>query len=597
MKLSDYLVQYLVDHKIDNVFLVMGGAASHLVDSLGKNKKIKYICMQHEQAAAMAADVQARLSGRPSAAVATSGPGATNFITGTCTSWFDSIPCIFLTGQVSLKETKGARKIRQLGFQETDIVEIIKSITKYAVIVKDPKEIKYHLDKAFYLASAGRPGPVWLDLPLNIQHAEINPAKLKGFVPKKKPSSKNSIQHLRQCLKLMSTAKRPVIIGGHGIRLSGAIPQFAEFIKKLGWPVVLTWNGIDILSHNHPLYVGQFGVYGSRAANFTVQNSDLIISIGSRLDTRQTGNNPQTFARDAQIISVDIDEAELTKDWVKIDLAINESAKNFLTQVTKQVKTTNYANITPWWQKIKNWQEQFPIILPEFKKQKKSVSPYIFMRSLSEKLDKDDIILVDSGATTVWAYQTFKVKNGQRLINPLGNFPMGYALPAGIGAWFATGKKRIICIIGDGAMQMNIQELQTVDYHKIPLKIFVINNHSYGIVKQFQDIYFDSRHEGTSYEKGYSCPDFLKIARGYNLSTSNIRVNSQIGQKITKCLNSPGPSLCDVLIDDDQKIIPKLGAVKTAKGYISKPIEDQLPLLARSVLRENMIIKSIDDLE
>ena len=594
MKLSDYLIQYLVDHKVKDVFIVMGGAASHIVDSLGKNTKIRYICMQHEQAAAMAADVQARLTGHPSAAVATSGPGATNLITGTCTSWFDSIPCIFLTGQVALSETKGERKIRQLGFQETDIIEIVKSVTKYAVMVKDPSSIKYHLDKAFYLAKNGRPGPVWLDLPLNVQHSEINPDSLRGFNPKlEKQGSQKLKQQVKKTLELIAKASRPIILAGHGIRIARAIPEFEKLINALGWPVVSTWNGIDILAHDDPLYVGQFGVYGARAANFAVQNSDLLISIGSRLDTRQTGNHPESFARAAKKIAVDIDQAELAKNWVKIDLAVNADAKDFLSQIAKHLKNPEKTRVDGWWQKIKDWQNKFPVILPEFYKQKDSVNPYIFIRALSKELNNDDIILVDSGATTVWTFQAFKVKKGQRLINPLGNFPMGWAIPAGIGAWFATGKKRVICIAGDGAMQMNIQELQTIAYHKIPLKIFVINNHSYGIVKQFQDLYFDSRYEGTSYEKGYSCPDFLKIARDYNLSTSHLASNSQIGQKITKCLSSPGPSLCEVLIDDNQKIIPKLAAIKTAKGYVSKPIEDQLPYLKRSVLYENMIIDTI----
>lgn len=594
MKLSDYLVQYLVDHKVKDVFIVMGGAASHIVDSLGKNTKIRYICMQHEQAAAMAADAQARLTGHPSAAVATSGPGATNLITGTCTSWFDSIPCIFLTGQVSLKETKGTSKIRQLGFQETDIVEIIKSVTKYAVMVKDPSLIKYHLDKAFYLAKNGRPGPAWLDLPLNVQHSEINPDSLRGFDPKlEKQGSQKLRQQVKKTLELIAKASRPIILAGHGIRIANAIPEFEKLINVLGWPVVSTWSGIDILPHNHPLYIGQTGVYGARSANFAIQNSDLLLSIGSRLDTRQTGNQPQTFARAATKIAIDIDKAELTKEWVKINLPIEADAKVFLAQIAKQLPSIQKPPISKWQQKIKDWQNKFPVILPEFYKQKDSTNPYIFIRALSKELNNDDIILVDSGATTVWTFQAFQVKKGQRLINPLGNFPMGYAIPAGIGAWFATGKKRVICIVGDGAMQMNIQELQTVSNHKIPLKIFVINNHSYGIVKQFQDLYFDSRYEGTSYKGGYSCPDFLKIAKAYGLTTYSIKSHSNISQKIASVLNSKRASLCEILIDENQKIIPKLAAVKTARGYVSKPIEDQWPHLDRTEFLRNMIIDTI----
>lgn len=594
MKLSDYLVKYLIEHDIKDVFIVMGGAASHIVDSLGKNKNINYIPMQHEQAAAMAADAQARITGKPSVAVATSGPGATNLITGTCTSWCDSIPCIFITGQVSLAETKGNKKIRQLGFQETDIIEIVKSITKYAVMVKDPKEIKFHLDKAFYLANEGRPGPVWLDLPLDIQHAQIDESKLKGFIaPKKNPDAKLD-QSIKKTLYLMAKTKRPIILAGHGIRIGGAIGEFENFIKKLGWPVVSTWNGIDILPHNHPQYVGQIGVYGARAANFAIQNSDLLLSIGSRLDTRQTGGNPKTFARAAKTIAVDIDKAELTKKWARIDLPIISDAKDFLLQINKQMQYFKQPNTTKWWLQIKNWQKDFPVILPEFYKQKKTTNPYVFIESLSKALNEKEIIFVDAGGTTVWSFQAFKVKKEQRLINPLGNFPMGYALPAAIGAWFKTHKNRIICIIGDGSLQMNIQELQTIIKHKIPIKIFVINNHSYGIVKQFQEIYFNSRYEGTSSKGGYSCPDFIKIAKAYGLSTSQIKSNSEITKKISQTLASKGPILCEVIIDENQKIIPKLSAIKTADGYISKPIEDQMPLLKKTQLQKIMTIDLVE---
>ncbi|OGN05659.1 MAG: hypothetical protein A2831_00555 [Candidatus Yanofskybacteria bacterium RIFCSPHIGHO2_01_FULL_44_17] len=598
MKLTDYLAQYLVDRGVKDVFLITGGACAHIVDSLGKNKKISYVCMQHEQAAAMAAEAYSRVTQNIGVAVATSGPGATNLITGVCCGYFDSIPMLLITGQVNLWETKGERKIRQLGFQETDIIEIVKPITKFAAIIKDPEQIKYYLDKAFYLAKSGRPGPVWLDIPMNVQHAEIDPKKLKGFQPSelKEPVKTISSATIKKVISAIGKATRPVIIAGAGIKLGKAKKEFATFIKKLGAPVVSTWSGIDILPHNHPLYIGQFGVYGNRAANFTVQNSDLLISLGSRLDTRQTGGQPKTFAREAFKITVDIDKAELDKQWVVADIPVHADVKDFLSEINSSLVSKKIQYNKDWLKRCHAWKQKYPTVLPEYHEQKGSVNSYVFVKALSEKLPSKAIVVADQGGNLTWTIQAFGIKRGQQLFSAFGNSPMGYSLPASIGAAFANRKCPIICLDGDGGFQLNIQELQTIKHNKLPIKIFIMNNRSYGIIKQFQEVYFGARYEATAKETGYSAPNFLKIAKAYGIKTETIRNHGELAAKIKKVLNATGPVVCDVILDESQKLIPKLVAVKTPDGrYISKPIEDMIPLLPREEFHANMVVAPLDD--
>lgn len=590
MKLSNYLVRYLHNQSITHVFVLIGGACAHIIDSIGASKNINYICFQHEQAAVIAADAYARLTNNFGVSVVTSGPGATNSITGVACSWFDSVPLMLVSGQVNLSQTKGKKKIRQLGFQETDIVKIVQPITKFAAMVKKPSQIKYFLDKGLYAAKSGRPGPVWLDIPLNIQHAKINPLKLKSYHPIEKRTNNDLVKvNIKECLKLINSAKKPLILAGFGIRIAKATDEFKQLVKTLNWPVVSTWSAKDILPYNHKQSIGTIGVYGVRAANFAVQNCDLLLSIGSRLDTRQTGSNPKTFARKAKKIIVDIDKAELTKSWIKADLAINSDAKDFLIEMNKQLPNFKMEKPVNWLAQCRDWQKNYPIVLPYYKKQKYFVNPYFFIEMLSEELAGNSIIVCDIGAITAWVMQALRIKEGQRLISALGCGPMGYALPASIGACFAQKDKQIICLTGDGGMQVNIQELQTVSHYRLPIKIFVFNNQSYGIIKQFQDTYFNSRYEAS--EKGYSTPDFIKVSKAYGLATALINNHYQLREKIRLVLRKKGSVLCDLEISPDQKILPKLESIKT-KGnrYISKPIDDQWPYLTRNKFQKNVII-------
>ena len=611
MKLTDYVVQYLVDQGVGKVFLLTGGACAHIVDSLGKNPNIEYICMQHEQAAAMAADAYARVTKNIGVAVATSGPGATNLITGVCCSYFDSIPTLIITGQVNLEETKGFRTgiiswfrkfIRQLGFQETDIVSIVKPITKYAVLIEKPENIRYCLEKAVYIAKSGRPGPVWLDIPMNIQHAEIDPSKLKKFNPAK--VYKSTAKKLLVSPPLLDTislkiqqSKRPVIIVGAGVKLGQAENELLQLLNILKVPTVSSWSGLDIVPYDHPQYIGQIGVYGNRAANFTVQNSDLLLSLGSRLDTRQTGGQPQTFAREATKIVVDISEAELNKNWVVADIPVHANVKDFLIKLNSVIGTgIAFPNFSDWHSTCLQWKNKYPAVLPEYNNQEGSVNPYIFIEALSKKLLKNSIVTIDNGGVSVWAIQGFKIKEGQRIISSFGHAPMGYALPASIGAAFADPKMNIVCIIGDGGLQLTIQEIQTIRHYNLPIKICILNNNSYGIIKQFQEVYFEGRYEATVKETGYSAPDFVKIAEAYGITAERIVSHAQIDKKLDKVLSTKGPVICDIKLDEAQKLIPKLIAIKTPDGkYISKPIEDMAPLLPRSEFNANMIIAPLSD--
>lgn len=599
MKLTDYLAQFLTAQKIKHVFLVTGGACAHIVDSLGKHPRIGYVCTQHEQAAAMAAEAYSRVTKNLGAAVATSGPGATNLITGICCAWFDSIPTLFITGQVNTHETKGKRKIRQLGFQETDIVDIVRPITKFAQLITDPSQIRYVLEKAVYLARSGRPGPVLIDIPLNVQHAEINPAKLKRFSPREIEQPRN-VRRLRvqaaKAIQLLGKASRPIILAGGGIKLGRAEGLFRNLIDKIKIPVVASWSGIDVLAHTHPAYVGQIGVYGGRAANFAIQNSDLLLAIGSRLDTRQTGGQPQTFAREATKVVVDIDRAELTKNWVKPDLAIEADANDFIAELLRELPRLKRPDITPWVKRCRTWKQRYPAVLPAWHQQQGSVNSYVFIKTLAEELKSSDVIITDIGGVSTWTLQAFTVKPKQMLFSAMGHGPMGYALPASIGAWFAAPRRRIVCIAGDGGFQLNLQELQTVAKYRVPVKIFILNNASYGIIKQFQETYFGGRYEATSKRYGYSCPDFVKVAKAYGLTSERIRNHDEMRTKISRVLHAKGPALCDVQIAQDQKLIPKLIAHRTKDGrYISKPIEDQTPFLPRKEFLANMIVKPVDE--
>ena len=593
MTVADYILKFLISKNVNNVFLMTGGAISFAIDAFSRNKKIKYTCVAHEQAAAMMADAYSRVGKGFGATMVTSGPGAQNLITGIACSWFDSVPVIHISGQVNKFElstaNKTTKKVRQIGFQETDIVSMVKPITKFAYQLKSANEIKYILEKAFYIATSGRPGPVLIDIPMNFQKEIINEKNIKIFNKPKKNTSinakiKSSIYKIKE---LLNKSKRPVLILGGGLRVAKAVNELDKFLKKTNIPIVTTWSGVDVLDFNHKNYIGCIGVYGSRAANFAVQNADLVLNFGSRLDTRVTGGKPETFSRAAKIISVDIDKYELNKKrGLNNYLKINQDLKDFLLILNS--KSINFKHsISHQWESICNeWKLTYPNVKPTYKKQAKYVNPYFFFDKLSEKLTNKDIIVSDSGGNLTWTVQAFKIKKGQRLFSAYGNSPMGYSLPAALGASLANNKHRVVCIEGDGGIQINIQELQTMVANNIPLKLFIINNNGYGIIKQFQELYLNARYEGTIPSKGVTNPDFKKISKAYGINYNEIKNNREIEAVLNKVLKTKKPEFINVLINPSQKIIPKL--------QFGKPIEDLSPLLTRSEFKKNMIIPVYD---
>jgi acetolactate synthase-1/2/3 large subunit len=585
VNLSDYTLKFLEKKKIKKVFLITGGAISFMVDAFSRNKKIQYISVAHEQAAAMMADSYSRLGPNFSCTMVTSGPGATNLITGIACSYFDSIPSLHICGQVNTYEQqdghKSTARVRQVGFQETDIVNISKPITKYSYKLKDASEIRYVLEKAYHIATTGRPGPVLIDIPMNLQRVKIDPKKLKPYKPKidkKNIDFKNIISKIENLLK---KSKKPVIILGGGIKYGKAELNLISFLKIYKIPIVTTWSGVDLVDYNNEYYIGNVGVYGSRAANFTVQNSDLILCLGTRLDTRITGGVPKSFARKARKIVVDIDKYELNKKrGLKIDLKVELDIKIFFQMYEKYKKEIIIRD--DWLVRCRNWKLRYPIILKEFYNIKKYVNPYVFMDSLSKTLNEKDVIIADDGGHLTWTIQSFKVKFGQKLFSAFGNSPMGYALPASIGASIVKNKKRIICIDGDGSIQINLQELHTIDKLQLPIKIFILNNDGYGIIKQFQELYLGKRYEATG--RGVSNPDFKKISKAFNINYSLIKNHNEL-KSLDRIISSKKPEIIEVKLKDNQKIIPKL--------QFGNPIEDLSPLLPRKEFYKNMDISLI----
>ena len=587
MTVADYILKFLISKNVNNVFLITGGAISFVVDAFSRNKKIKYTCVAHEQAAAMMADAYSRVGKGFGATMVTSGPGAQNLITGIACSWFDSVPVIHISGQVNSFElsstNKTTKKVRQVGFQETDIVSIVKPITKFAYQLKNPNEIKYVLEKAFYLSNHGRPGPVLIDIPMDFQRVKIDSKKIKSFTAPKDKTNNQLVNNIYKIKSLLNKSKRPVLILGGGIRMSRSIKELEKFLNKIDLPVVTTWSGLDTIDYRNKNYVGSVGVYGSRAANFAVQNSDLVLNLGSRLDTRITGGKPETFARLAKVVSVDIDRHELNKKrGLNIYLKINEDLNKFLSTFNSKLKRFKFSATSDWKSICQQWKLKYPNVKKIYYSQKNYVNPYYFIERLSDKLNKKDIVLTDDGGHLTWTIQAFKVKKGQRVFSAFGNSPMGYAFPAALGASFANKKKRIICIDGDGSIQINIQELQTMVANNLPVKLFIINNDGYGIIKQFQELYLNKRYEASISSKGVTNPDFKKISNAYGINYSEIKNNKQTDKVLDKILNSKKPEFVNVIIDPNQKIIPKL--------QFGKPIEDLSPLLPRLEFKKNMII-------
>ncbi|MHB1347586.1 MAG: thiamine pyrophosphate-binding protein [Candidatus Humimicrobiaceae bacterium] len=582
MKISDYIIDFLFTNKINYIFEVVGGSLAHIIDSLYSNKHIKTISMHHEQAAAFAAEGYSRVDGNFGVALATSGPGATNLITGIGSCYFDSIPCLFITGQVNTYELKSDKHVRQIGFQETDIVSIVKPIIKYAKLITEPQKIRYYLEKAIFIAKNGRPGPVLLDIPLDIQRKDISINEIESFHYSIKTEDTYTFNdQIGEVLKLIQDSKRPSFLIGGGLRLSGAVKEFNDLENKLNFPVVTTLMGLDAFDHENSNFVGMIGTYGNRYANLSIANTDLIIALGTRFDTRQTGTSPDSFARSAKIIHVDIDPNELNNK-IKSDVAINCDIKKFLNLIVEKLNNKNIPDIKEWKEKI----ETYKIKYPSFTVSKsKKINPNYFMDLLSFFIPSDSIICTDVGQVQIWSAQSLRLKGSQRFLTQGGMGAMGSALSMGIGASFSQkNKKPVIVISGDGGFQLNIQELQTVYHHNLPIKIIILNNSCYGMVRQFQQQYFDSRFQSTVI--GYSAPDFIRIAEAYKITSFKISKITEIEESLKKLFSNMLPMLLEIKIDRNLQALPKLS--------VNRPIEDQEPLLSREELNSNMFIKPLD---
>jgi len=598
IKLSDYVMKYVANLGVKDVFMLSGGGCMHLVDSMGRNKDLNYICCLHEQVASFAAAGYAQYTNNLGVALVTTGPGSTNAITGVAAAWADSIPVLILSGQVKRSDICKKTGVRTLGFQEIDIVSMVKPITKYAVTVLEPEEIKYHLEKACFLAKSGRPGPVWLDIPLDVQAAMIDEKGLNSFDEKVAfGSEKDLAGKVSKIIEMINHSQWPVIIAGYGIKVTNSQNNFIELIKRLNIPVLTTWKALDLLPENFPLYFGRPGCIGQRGANFIQQNSDLIISLGARLDYGQIGYSHETFAREAKKVVVDVDRAELNKFKFKVDQAVNVSAEVFIAEFLRQLSKLKKSDRTSWLEKCKEWKKKYPVVLKEHWNKKDYTSTYALVDELSKLSDGEDLFVPEnSGAASEIVMQALRLKKGQRVIttNTLGS--MGSGLPASIGACIASGKKRTISVIGDGGLQINIQDLETVARLKLPIKYFILNNDGYASIRNTQRNYFKGFYVGSGPSSGVTVPDLKKIAHAYGINYVVISKNSELKEKIKEALSFDGPVICDVLIDPAEPTMPKLKSeVKPDGSMVSKPLEDLWPFLDREELRSNMMVKPLDE--
>ncbi|OHD13522.1 MAG: hypothetical protein A2Y41_06495 [Spirochaetes bacterium GWB1_36_13] len=587
MKVSDYISNYIKKQGIDYVFGYIGGAITHLVDSFYKTDGIEFIQVYHEQTASFAVEGFSRNSDKIGIALATSGPGATNLITGIADAYFDSIPTIFITGQVNTYEYKYTKTIRQQGFQETDIVSIVSPITKYAKLIDHSEDIAYELEKAFYLAKEGRPGPILLDIPMDVQRAEIDPDIIKHFSPEPVQKDNNEKEKLESIKKLISQSPRPVILAGGGVISSKAEKELLSFSEKYQIPVVTSLMGKGSFPEDHNFFVGYIGSYGHRCANMVLANSDLLIAVGTRLSTRQTGTLLSSFLRDGKIIHVDIDKNELTQHRLKRDIQIQMDAKDFFVQLTQKLNENKIEmNRNSWFDYINKIRNELSHE-KEIEKNVHNQLPYQLLSYLNQLKNPFDIYTVDIGHNQIMSVQTLTIKENQKFFTSGGMAPMGYAVPVAIGASFAWNhQKKILAIAGDGGFHISIQALMLISQYKLPIKTLVINNKSLGMIVQFQDLYFDKKEYATTQENDYLVPDFEKISSAYNLNYYSIDKKTIHNlEYLDKIFNEKAPAIIELVLDEKTTVSPKL--------EVNNPIEETSPKLDKNQFESLMFIKPL----
>ena len=600
IRVADYLAKRIAEAGVRHVFMISGGGAMHLDDAIGKNKNLEYVCNHHEQACAIAVEGYARVTGNIGVAVVTSGPGGTNTLTGVLGLWLDSIPGMFISGQIKYGTTVESTglPLRQLGDQEANIIAIVKSITKYAVMVKDPNSIRYHFEKALYLARNGRPGPVWLDIPLDVQAAMVEEDELLPYSQAEdricfdpeivKAQAASIIERLR-------AAKRPVLLAGNGIRLAGAMEVFHEVVDLLGVPVQTAMGGNDVIHSDHELFFGRPSVTGDRSSNFIVQNSDVLLAIGARLGVRTVSYLFKAFAREAYRIVVDVDSAELKKPTIYPDMPVHCDAKILLEEMARLLRGNPLPRKNEWIEWCRERRRRYPSVTEEWRAQKDFVNSFHLADTLTRESSADDVFVLANGAANTCTFQAAKLKKGQRLFTNSGCASMGYDLPAAIGACFANERKRVICIAGDGSIQMNLQELQTIVHHKLPIKIFMLNNNGYTSIRLTQDAYFPGEYIAADPTSGVTFPDIQKICAAYGIPSNKAANHQELQEKIRETLAVSGPALCEIMMSPDQPLYPKLASEVRSDGtMVSKPLEDMFPFLDRAEFLENMAIEPWD---
>lgn len=596
-RVSDYIADFFADKMITQIFTVVGGGAMYLNDSFGHHPRLHCLYNHHEQACAIAAEGYARVNNKPGVVCVTSGPGAINALNGVAGAYMDSIPMLVISGQTksSLTVKASGLKLRTLGNQEFNIMSAIGEMTKYGEMITEPEKIRYVMEKAYYLAVTGRPGPCWVDIPLDIQGAMIDTEELCGYEPEE-TTDEIGEKVMREVTERIKGAKRPVIYAGNGIRISGGYQVFRELIDRLQIPVVTCWNSIDLIENENELFAGRGGTMGDRAGNFSVQNSDLVLAIGTRLNIYQVGYQVETWAREAYTIVVDVDPEELKKPTVRIDLPICTDAKMFMEKLLQRIPMEGIEKNKEWIKQCNCWKKKYPVYNPETGMEEDCVGIYRFIHELSSSLEPGEITVAANGSASVVGSQTYVIREGQRFLMNCGLSSMGYDLPAAIGACVANGKKRIICIAGDGSIQMNLQELQTIVTNKLPIVIFVINNQGYHQIRLTQRNIFKNKLVGVGPEsEDLGFPDFEKIAFAYEIPYYSCRNDDETSRVLEKVLGENGYVLCEVFASTSQAFEPKSATRRLADGtLVSPPLEDMAPFLSREELRENMIIDVIE---
>lgn len=597
IRIADYVANFLAEQlRIDTVFLVSGGGMMFLSDGLAVDDRIDVVCNHHEQACAMAAVGYSKLKQDFGCAYLTTGCGGTNAMTGLLNAWQDSAPVFFVSGQVKLKETSHglSTPLRQFGVQEADIIALVEPISKYAVMVDDPLKIAYHLEKAAHLAKHGRPGPVWIDIPMDIQGAVVDEEDLVHYDSSETEDDDSGLDAIDFSIieSALARAKRPIVVAGQGVRLGGAVSAFKEFIERLRIPYVTSRLGIDLLPSAHPLFIGRIGTKGDRAGNFAVQNADLILVLGSRLSVSSTGHQYETFGREAEVIVVDVDAHEHQKNTVSIDHFMRADVNAFFSGFPEISESCS----KEWADKCLYWREKWPVCLPSYADDTDGINLYWFTDRLSKYAKDNSVVISDAGSAFYVVSQGFMFKDGQRYVTSGAQAEMGFSLPAAIGTAAAAPKSTTLAVTGDGSLQMNIQEIQTLVHYQLPVKLYVWNNNGYLSIRATQRKFFEGRFVGTDRESGVSFPDLEKLSKAYGISYLRASHNGELDEVIQKSLDIDGPVVVEIMCIEDQEVVPAASSLRKDDGtMVSKPLEDMYPFLSREEFFAEMIIKPLDE--